>query len=196
MLRRCMSTRDMKEMLGRLRALGAPMQTKSVNETDGHAHAVYTNDDTYKGAWKDGKMNGYGTFTKNQVTKYKFDWQFCGQFKDDCALSGQLSTPDDPDGEPKPNGSYGYPIYEWNPFPKPGPRVVRQQDGEVGREQATGGPIKADQQLEEMERRAEERRRNKGLPEDDDADQKENYRKAAEERMMHDGGFSDRYTGH
>lgn len=160
-----MSTRDMKEMLGRLRALGAPMQTTSVNETEGHTHAVYTNNDSYKGGWRDGKMNGYGTFTKNQVTKYKFDWQFCGQFKDDCALSGQLSTPQDPDGEPRPHGSFGCPMYEWDPFPEPGERVVRQQDGEVTPERAAEIQNKNDA---EAAKRKQERARAEAVKATDD----------------------------
>jgi hypothetical protein len=94
-----MSVRDMKKMLGRLRALGAPMEIQSVVEEEGHAHVIFHNKDTYKGFWRNGKMNGYGTFRKNEVQRNQYEWQFCGQFKDDCATSGQLSTLLDPDGE-------------------------------------------------------------------------------------------------
>jgi hypothetical protein len=132
-----MSVRDMKKMLGRLRALGAPMQIQSVVEEEGHAHVVFHNKDTYKGGWKNGKMNGYGTFRKNEVQENQYDWQFCGQFINDCAISGQLRKIDDPtDGESRPSGSRGKPVYEWDPFPPPGERVVRQQDGPVSAKRA------------------------------------------------------------
>jgi hypothetical protein len=191
----------MTEMLGRLRALGAPMDveepvpnemtytvpnemTYTVQEQDGHAHVVYTNnkdttEDTYRGGWKNGKMNGYGTFTKNQVTKYRFDWQFSGQFANDCATSGQLSTPADPDGESKLSGTGGKPIYEWDPF-KP--------TGESG--QGTRGPIKADQQLQAMQERRAEQKRKK------DAEAKaaaKEYNTASDDRMNHGKGWVDRY---
>jgi hypothetical protein len=132
-----MSVRDMKKMLGRLRALGASMEILSVDEKeDGHAHVVFHNKDTYKGVWRDGKMNGYGTFRKNEVKKNQYEWQFCGEFKDDCATSGQLSTPHDPDGESRRSGSGGKPVYEWDPFPPPGERYTNTQDGPVSAERA------------------------------------------------------------
>jgi len=128
-----MSVCDMKKMLGRLRALGAPMELiQSVAKEDGHAHVVFKNKDTYKGGWIDGKMNGYGTFRKNEVIKNQYEWQFCGQFKDDCATSGQLRTFDDPtDGDSRPSGSGSQPVYEWNPFPETGERYTNTQAGPV-----------------------------------------------------------------
>ncbi len=187
-----MSVRDMKKMLGRLRALGAPMQILSVDEKeDGHAHVVFHNNDTYKGVWKDSKMNGFGTFRKNEVVKNQYDWQFCGQFKNDCAITGQLRKIDDPtDGESRPSGSGGKPVYEWDPFPPPGERVVRQQDGPVGREQATGGLIKADQQIQEMNRRLAEKKKNNNAKAKEDADE---YNSAADTRMMASNDYVDRY---
>ena len=178
----------MTEMLGRLRALGAPMDgeeppqmgiQKTFNEEDGHAHVVYTNNDTYRGGWKDGKMNGLGTFRKNEVKKNQYQWQFYGQFANDCALSGQLSTPQDPDGETRLSGSEKTPIYEWDPFPPPGDR-----------EQATGGRSKATQQLEGIqERTAEEKRKNDAKANEE----AKNYNAASDEMMNHSKGFVDRY---
>lgn len=175
-----MSTRDMKEMLGRLRALGAPMQTKSFDETEGHAHAVYTNNDTYKGGWKDGKMNGFGTFRKNEVKKNHYQWEFYGLVENNCAKKGQLTRPGDQDSGESTEGSGDVPLYEWDPFPPPGERYTNTQDGR----------IKGTQQLEALqERRAEQKRKN-------DAKAKEeaqNYNAASDEMMLHNKGFVDRY---
>jgi hypothetical protein len=128
-------------LLDRLATLGIPMEmVHSVDEQNGHAHVIFRNKDTYKGGWTDGKMNGYGTFRKNEVQKNQYEWQFYGQFKDDCATSGQLSTPLDPDGEARLHGSGKKPVYEWIPFPPadapPGERYTRTQDGEVTPERA------------------------------------------------------------
>ena len=181
-------SRDMTEMLGRLRALGAPMDGEeppqmgipyTVNEEDGHAHVVYTNNDTYRGGWKDGKMNGFGTFRKNEVKKNQYQWQFYGLVQNNCAKEGQLTRPEDQDSGESTEGSGDVPLYEWDPFPPPGER-----------EQATGGPIKATQQLQAMqERRAEQKRKNDAQANEE----AKKYNAASDEMMNHGKGWVDRY---
>ena len=89
--------------------------TGEIHNGNGKGKMIYNNKDIYDGDWKDGKMHGRGEFQKNVKKHGTFDWEFYGDFENNCPIRGALKTSEyamstQIDGEP------GINIFDWDPY--------------------------------------------------------------------------------
>ncbi len=117
---------DLKE---KLRPKIPGIQPKDMNEgtytgqlLDGKKHGngfmFYKNCDTYDGKWENDKMNGIGNFKKNVRSETDYDWEFEGQFINNCPQYGRLRNQKAKDYQGSTvDVTGGVTIFEWSPFP-------------------------------------------------------------------------------
>jgi hypothetical protein len=146
------NTCDIQHMLDRLATLGAgapapdapkatqaptqnthtePEGTYEGETSNGQRHGKgvmqYNNKNRYDGQWQYGKMNGRGTYWKNYKSENIFEWEFYGDFTDNCPINGVVNRSFESIGSQKPGGSHGLPIFTWDPYAEPVPTIAGRE---------------------------------------------------------------------
>ena len=81
----------------------------------GWGFMFYKNNDTYDGNWRNDKMNGRGEFRKNVRSLEEYDWEFYGNFIDNCPRNGVVRKQTDNQGLLI-EAEKGVNIFNWFPF--------------------------------------------------------------------------------
>jgi len=89
--------------------------TGEIHNGNGKGKMIYDNKDTYDGEWKDGKMHGRGEFQKNVKRGGTFDWEFYGDFENNCPIRGALKTSEH-GMSTQIDGESGVNIFDWDPY--------------------------------------------------------------------------------
>jgi hypothetical protein len=153
-------------------------------ERHGQGTMTYANKDVYKGSWANDKMNGNGKYRKNVTMKNKYDWEFDGNFQNNCPVNGHLYTPLDQNGPSEINRTNGVTIFAWNPLEIPSESTQKLKGREITEDDADWLQYNIDLETRHRERRERER--------DDEArDKKERDRQRVDREiaMMHGPGF-------
>jgi hypothetical protein len=153
-------------------------------ERHGQGTMTYANKDVYKGSWANDKMNGRGKYRKNVTTKYKYDWEFDGEFKNNCPVNGLLYTPQDQNGPSEINRTNGVTIFAWNPLEIPSGSTEKVRGRVINEEEAR--ELQA-----EIAKRTEERETYARKKYDDASEERQRDRQRVEREiaMMHGPGF-------